>query len=191
MPEEEKKAPPVSDFMSQQLFASRSVFVYGSITQELAKDVCSQLIALAQRGPGPIRVFINSPGGHVESGDSIYDMIKFIGPKVSTIGTGWVASAGALIFLGAEKQNRFCLPNTRFLLHQPSGGIGGPPVDIEIQAREIIKMKERMNQIVAKETGQPIEKVRQDTERDYWMGADEAIAYGMLSKVVHSAQELD
>ncbi|MEO2039199.1 MAG: ATP-dependent Clp protease proteolytic subunit, partial [Martelella sp.] len=135
-------------------------------------------------------MFISSPGGHVESGDMVHDMIGFIKPTVRTIGTGWVASAGALIFVGAKPENRYCLPNTRFLLHQPSGGTRGPASDIEIQAREIIKMNERLIKIFSKATGQPEEKIAKDIDRDYWLSAEEAIEYGLVSRIVTSQSDI-
>src|SRR5271170_2257493 len=143
-------------------------------------------------GCKPIQIYVNSPGGHVESGDSIHDIIKFVRSSVPIymIGTGWVASAGALIYTAGEKKHRFCLPNTRFLLHQPMGGVQGPASDIAIEAREIIKMRERLSQIIASETGQSIERVRRDTDRNYWMSASEAIDYGLASKIVHSIEDL-
>ncbi len=172
------------------LFKSRSIFIYGPITMELAQKVCSQLVALAAASDEDIRIFVNSPGGHVESGDSIHDMIKFIKPKVWIIGTGWVASAGALIYVSVPKERRLCLANTRFLLHQPSGGTRGMASDIEIQAREIIKMNERLNKIFAAATGQPIEKIAKDTDRDYWLSAEEAKDYGLVSKIISSQAEI-
>jgi ATP-dependent Clp protease protease subunit len=119
-------------------------------------------------------------------------MIRFVDPEapVRMIGTGWVASAGALIFLAGKKERRFCLPQTRFLLHQPMGGVRGPAVDIGIEAREIVKMRERLNRLIAKETGQTYEKVALDTDRNYWMSAEEAIAYGMVSHVISNLAEL-
>lgn len=172
------------------LFKSRSIFIYGGITQELAQKVCSQLVALAAASDDDIRIFVSSPGGHVESGDSIHDMIQFIKPKVWMIGTGWVASAGALIYISVPKERRLCLTNTRFLLHQPSGGTRGMASDIEIQAREIIKMNERLNRMFAKATGQPLEKIAKDTDRDYWLSAEEAITYGLVSRIVTSVSEI-
>ena len=129
-------------------------------------------------------------GGHVEAGDTIHDMLTFVKPKVKVLGTGWVASAGAHIYLGAAKENRFCMPNTRFLLHQPLGGVHGQASDISIEAEEIIKMRERLNRIIARETGQTFEKVVADTERNFWMGAEEAKAYGLVSKIIASASEV-
>jgi ATP-dependent Clp protease protease subunit len=174
----------------KNLFDSRSVLIFGEINMELAQKVSAQLLALSLKSQDPIKVFINSPGGHVESGDTIHDMIRFVECPVKIIGTGWVASAGALIYLGAEKKNRFSLPNTRFLLHQPHGGMRGTASDIKIQAEEIIKMRERINRIIAKETGTPYEKVAKDTERDYWLSPEEAKAYGIVHKIINNAAEL-
>lgn len=147
-------------------------------------------MALAAASDEDIRIYVSSPGGHVESGNSIHDMVKFIKPKVWMIGTGWVASAGALIYVAVPKERRLCLPNTRFLLHQPSGGTRGMASDIEIQAREIIKMNERLNKIMAAATGQSIEKIAADTDRDYWLSAEEAKAYGLVSRIVTSQSEI-
>ncbi|KPF70026.1 Clp protease [beta proteobacterium AAP99] len=177
-------------FIDQKTFAARNVLVYGQITQALAKDVCGRLLALAAESSEPITMLVCSPGGHVESGDAIHDMVRFIEVPVNMIGTGWVASAGTHIFLAAPKARRFCLPNTRFLIHQPSGGAGGQATDIAIQAREIIKMRERLARIIAAETGQPVEKVQADIDRDYWMSTEEAINYGLVSKVIERRSEV-
>jgi ATP-dependent Clp protease protease subunit len=179
-----------SHVIEKHLFDARTVLITGGINQEMAKNTAARLIALAQVSSDPIDVIVSSPGGHVESGDMIHDMIRFIPAPVNMIGTGWVASAGALIFVAVPRERRFCTPNTRFLLHQPSGGAGGPATDIGIQAREILKMRARLNRIFAEATGQPVEKIEADTDRDYWMGPDEAIAYGLLGRVVASAREL-
>jgi ATP-dependent Clp protease, protease subunit len=181
--------PMTAGPVQNALFNSRTVLIFGEINMRLAERVTAQLLALAADGDKDIRVVINSPGGHVESGDTIHDMIRFCGPKVKVIGTGWVASAGASIYLGAAKENRFCLPNTRFMLHQPSGGVRGQASDIQIEADEIIKMRERMNRMIAKETGQTYEKIVKDTQRNYWMSAEEAVAYGVVSKIINSASE--
>jgi len=189
--EDDKKTElPLGKEAEANLFKSRSIFIYGGITQELAQKVCSQLVALAAASDDDIRIFVSSPGGHVESGDSIHDMIKFLKPKVWMIGTGWVASAGALIYVSVPKEQRLCLPNTRFLLHQPSGGTRGMASDIEIQAREIIKMNERLNRIFADATGQPVEKIAKDTDRDYWLSAEEAKGYGLVSRIISSQAEI-
>jgi ATP-dependent Clp protease, protease subunit len=182
---------PINE-LETRLFNQRKVLVFGAITDKVARDVTGRLLALAGDSDKPIDLYVNSPGGHVESGDTIHDMIRFVdaAAPVRIIGTGWVASAGALIFLAGVKERRFCLPNTRFLLHQPMGGVRGPATDIDIEAREIIKMRERINRIIARETGQSYEKVKHDTDRNYWMSAEEAIAYGMVGRVITSAKNL-
>lgn len=182
---------PVNELESR-LLKLRKVMIFGEIHDRLARDVTSRLLALAGESDEPIDVFINSPGGHVESGDTIHDIIRFVrcSVPVRVIGTGWVASAGAHIYLAGAKDKRFCLPQTRFLLHQPMGGVRGPAVDIGIEAKEIIKMRERLNKVISDETGQPLEKVEVDTDRNYWMSAEEAKAYGMVSKIISSPDEL-
>ena len=188
---EKKEAPePQSSPVAQALFKSRTVLIFGDVDMKMAERVSAQLLAYAAEGDGDIRVIVNSPGGHVESGDTIHDMIRFVGPRVKMIGTGWVASAGAHIYLGAKKENRFCLPFTRFLLHQPLGGVRGQASDITIEAEEILKMRERLNREIAAETGQPFEKVVTDTERNYWLSAEEAKAYGLVSRIIQSASEV-
>lgn len=177
-------AKPMALKMEENLFRSRFIFIIGQIEDKMAKNVVAQLIALSQESHDPIYVVVSSPGGHVESGDLIHDMIKFIPAPVIMIGSGWVASAGTHIFLAVPKERRLCLENTRFLIHQPSGGVGGTATDIEIQAREILRMRERLAQIISRETGQTVEKVRQDIDRDHWMTTGEAIEYGLLSRVI-------
>ena len=181
---------PINE-LEARLLRQRKVLVFGAINDKVARDVTGRLLALASEGAAPIDVYINSPGGHVESGDTIHDMIRFVDAElpVRVIGTGWVASAGALIFLAGRKERRLCLPNTRFLLHQPMGGVRGPATDIDIEAREIIKMRERINRMIALETGQSYDRVVTDTDRNYWMSAEEAIAYGLVGRVVRSASE--
>ena len=181
--------PMTAGPVQNALYKSRTVLVFGEIDMRLAERVTAQLLALAAESDKPIKVVINSPGGHVESGDTIHDMNKFCGPQVKVIGTGWVASAGAHIFLGASKENRLCLPNTRFLLHQPMGGVRGQASDIQIEAEEIVKMRERVNRMIAKETGQPYEKIVKDTQRNFWIGAEDAVAYGLVSRIISSASE--
>ena len=189
---ETKPAEALVNDLESRLFKGRKVMVFGQITDKLARDVVARILALVDESAKPIQIYVNSPGGHVESGDSIHDIIKFVRTSVPIymIGTGWVASAGALIYAAGERRFRFCLANTRFLLHQPMGGVQGPATDIDIEAREIIKMRERLSQIIATETGQSIERVRKDTDRNYWMSASEAIDYGLASKIVHSIEDL-
>jgi ATP-dependent Clp protease protease subunit len=184
---EEKQQPNV--FM-KKLFEERTILIYGEITQDLAREVSSQLLLLAAMGDEPIKIFINSQGGHVESGDTIHDMIKFVKPEVIVIGTGWVASAGITIYLAAEANNRYSLPNTRYMIHQPAGGVQGQSTEIQIEAKEIIRMRERVNRIIAEATGQPYEKIAKDTDRNFWMSADEAKDYGMVSKIIQTSDEI-
>lgn len=176
---------------ARQLYASRTVLIFGEVTTALAESVSAQLLALAAAGPEPIRVLLHSPGGHVEAGDTIHDVIRFVGPVVRMLASGWVASAGALIFAAAPHPHRLALPNTRFLLHQPLGGMGGPATDVEIEARQILLMRERLNRIFADATGQPYEKLLRDTDRNHWLSASEALEYGLVSRIVARASELD
>ena len=180
---------PEGDKIGKLYFKSRTVIVAGAINDKLAQRTVAHLLALAEDSDKPINMLISSPGGHVESGDMIHDVIKFIRPTVRTIGSGWVASAGALIFVGAKQENRFCLPNTRFLLPQPMGGVRGQASDIQIEAEEIVKMRERVNRMIAKETGQPYDKIVKDTQRNFWMGAEAAVEYGLVSKIINNATE--
>ena len=183
-------AQPPFAAVQQNLFKSRVVLIFGQIDMKLAMAVSAQLLALAHESDEDITVIVNSPGGHVEAGDTIHDMIRFIKPRVRMLGTGWVASAGCHIFLAAKPEDRFCLPNTRFLIHQPLGGTGGRATDIAIEAKEIIRMRERLNRIIARETGQPYDKVAKDTDRNYWMFAEEAREYGIVKHIVESADQL-
>ncbi|MEM6890062.1 MAG: ATP-dependent Clp protease proteolytic subunit [Pseudomonadota bacterium] len=171
-------------------FKSRNVLVTGEINDKLAQRTVTHLLALAEESDDPINMYISSPGGHVESGDMVHDVIKFIRPRVRTIGSGWVASAGALIFIGADRGDRFCLPNTRFLLHQPSGGIGGQVTDMMIQAEQLRLMRARFDKLFAEATGQTPEKIAEDTTRDFWLTTQEALDYGLVGQVIASIDEL-
>lgn len=188
--EEEKLKSLQSLQVDKHLFEARTIFIIGQITMDLARDVCARLMAMAQVSDDPITVIVSSPGGHVESGDMIHDMIRFIKPRVNILGMGWVASAGALIYVAVSKDQRFCTPNTRFLLHQPSGGAGGPATDIEIQAKEMLRMRDRLNKVFSDATGQSIKQVEKDTDRDYWMSPEEGIKYGLVGKVVNSVEDI-
>jgi ATP-dependent Clp protease, protease subunit len=178
-----------SALVKEHLFASRTVLIFGEVTTALAESVSAQLLALAGRSLEPIRIVLHSPGGHVEAGDTIHDVIRFIEPSVRILGTGWVASAGALIYSGARRENRLALPNTRFLLHQPLGGVGGPASDVEIEVRQILGMRQRLNAIFARATGQTPEKIASDTERNHWMDAGAAREYGLVGSIIESAAE--
>lgn len=180
------KPQTLPENLTNRLFDSRTIIISGEINQKLASSIVAQLIGMAADSDADITLFINSQGGHVESGDTIHDMIRFIRPRVRIIGTGWVASAGALIFVAVPVEDRYCLPNTRFLLHQPAGGAGGTASDIEIEAEEILKMRRRLNQIFAKQTDQPLEKIEKDTNRNFWLSADEAKKYGLVGHIVEN-----
>ena len=175
---------PFLDRAADALFTARTILLYGEITTKLARTVSAQLLALSAAGNEPIRMFVHSQGGHVEAGDTVFDLVRAVTPDVIMIGSGWVASAGALIYSAAKKENRYALPNTRFLLHQPLGGMGGQASDIEIEATQMVRMRERLNRIFAEATGQPYERVSVDTERNFWMSAPEARTYGLVSKIV-------
>jgi len=181
----------VTQLMQQKLLDSRSIIISGEINQTLTEKVVTQLLLLQGISDKPIKIYINSQGGHVEAADTIHDIIKFIKPEVHVIGTGWVASAGITIFLAAKKEHRYALPNTRFMIHQPLGGVRGQASDIEIEAKEIIRMLDRVNRLIADATGQTVEKVKQDTDRNYWMNPQEAIDYGIVSRVVNRYEELN
>ena len=176
--------------IEKALFDARIVMLTGEVNDGQARRVTERLFALAAQNAQPITFVISSPGGHVESGDMIHDVIRFINAPVRMLGAGWVASAGALIYCAVPREQRYCLANTRFLLHEPRGGIGGMASDVEIQAREILRMRERLNRIFSEATGQPLDKIKRDVDRDYWMLAEEAKAYGLVGRIVKSQAEL-
>ncbi len=194
MPDLEPTGNPIAEMASranvaQKLFDARTLVICGEIQSDMTRAVVEQLLALAAASDDDITLYLHSPGGHVESGDTIHDMLAFIAPKVNVIGTGWVASAGAHISLAVPREQRYCLPNTRFLLHQPAGGFGGRATDLEIEAEEILKMRARLNRVISEQTGQPIKKVEKDTERNFWMGAEAAKEYGLVGKIISTVSE--
>ncbi len=174
-----------------ELLSHRKVLIFGDINDRLARDICSRLLLLADRdASAPIDMLVSSPGGHLESGDAIHDIQRFITAPVNMIGTGWVGSAATHLYLAVPRERRFCLPNTRFLLHQPAGGTRGMAADIEIEAKEILRMRERLVRIISEETGQPIERINKDIHRNHWMMADEAIDYGMVARVIRDTRDI-
>ena len=183
---EEKKEKEPKSKLEEKFLETRTILLFGEITQKAAREVCEKLILLASLNDNDIKVIINSQGGHVEAGDTIHDMLTFVKPKVKVLGTGWVASAGALIYVAVPTENRYALRNTRFMLHQPSGGVGGQATDISIEAQEILKMRDRLNKIFSVQTGQPVERIEKDTDRNFWMSAEEAKQYGLVGKVITS-----
>lgn len=186
----EKKDSKKSDILSEKLIKSRTIIISGEINQELAAKVSTQLLILQEISNDPIKIFINSQGGHVEAGDTIHDMIKFVRPKVIMIGTGWVASAGITIYLAADKENRYSLPNTRYMIHQPSGGARGQTTDLAIEAKEILKVKLRIAKLISEATGKDLKEVEENIERNYWLDSKEAVEYGIVNKIITSYDEL-
>jgi ATP-dependent Clp protease protease subunit len=192
--EDEDRDRPTStrwtEGMRERLFKARTLIISGEVNQKLAAEVMGQLLAMSSESDEPITVFINSQGGHVESGDTIHDMVRFIKAPVRMVGTGWVASAGALIYVAVPKERRFALPNTRVLIHQPAGGSRGSAADLAIEAKEIVKMRERLNKMFAERTGQTLERIVDDTRRNFWLDAEAAVEYGLAGKIIQSADEL-
>ena len=189
--DDEKEEKKKENGMLSHLLKTRTVVLTGQVDQEMAERVISQLVVLDTESHDPIKVIITSQGGHVDSGYAIHDMLRFVESDVFCIGAGWVASIAVPILLGArKKENRLALPNTRFLLHQPSGGAGGQLQDIRIEAVEILKIREKINELISKETGQKVEKVAQDSDRNFWMSAEEALQYGLISRIVANAKDV-
>ena len=186
---EEEKAEESN--MGALILKARTVVITGQIDQDVAAKAIAQLLALNAESNDPIRVIVSSPGGHVDSGYAIHDVMKFIESPVITIGAGWVASIAVPIFFGAPKEHRYSLPGTRYLIHQPSGGAGGQASDIRIEAQEILKIRKRINALISEETGQPEDKVAKDSERNFWMSAEEALDYGLVNKIIVNASEID
>jgi len=189
--DDDEKSASVAAPIVKRLLETRTVLVCGPVSDDMARDVMAQLLVLdAQNAVKPIRVVINSPGGSVDAGYAIYDVMRFVKAPVHSICAGLAASAATVILLGAPKAHRYSLPNTRFLIHQPSTGIQGQASDVVIGAQEILKLRQKVNELLARETGKPVEKIAEDTRRDYWLSADEALEYGLISKVVANASEL-
>jgi ATP-dependent Clp protease protease subunit len=187
---EENNGERREDFLVLKILKTRTIILSGEINKNLAERVIKQLLLLEADGDGPIKVFIDSQGGESDAGFAIFDMMRFIKPRVYTIGMGLVASAGAMILLGADKEYRFGLPNSHYLIHQPLSGMRGVATDIEIHAKELERIRQKINKLIAEKTGQPLEKVEKDTDRDYWMHADEAVAYGLISAIITDRDQL-
>jgi len=183
-------AEPRNSFLEEKAFKSRTVLVFGAISDSSASDVTRRLIALDADSSAPIDMLVSSPGGHLESGDAIHDILRFISAPVNMIGTGWVGSAATHLYLGVPRERRYCTPNTRFLIHQPSGGAGGQATDIAIHAQEILKARERIAKVIARETGKPLDTVMLDIERDRWLSAEDAVAYGLVGRIIQHKSEL-
>lgn len=178
------------DLVSEKFLKTRTILLSGEINKKLAEKVISQMLLLEAENSEPVKIFIDSPGGDVDAGYAVFDMIRFIKPDVYIIGMGLVASAGALILLAAPRERRLALPNSHYLIHQPLSGIRGVATEIEIHAREIEKTRVKINRLISQETGKSIKQVEKDTDRDYWMNAEEACEYGLVSKIIANREEL-
>ena len=190
-PDSPASEPRSSSYLEEKAFKSRTLLIFGTITDVAARDATRRLIALDADSDAPIDILVSSPGGHLESGDAIHDVVRFIAAPVHMIGTGWVGSAATHLYLAVPRERRFCLPNTRFLIHQPSGGAGGPASDIAIHAQEILKARERIARTIARETGKSLDAVMSDIERDRWLSAEEAVEYGLVSRIIERKSELN
>jgi len=189
--ETEKKEIPIDKNIAKELFEDRTIIISQEIDHKLTNRIISQLLVLNKKDPKAlIKIFINSPGGSADDGFAIFDMIKFIEAPVKIIAAGLTASAATLVMLAAKKENRLAMPNARLMLHQPMSGVRGTVSDIQITAEEIIKLRERANKIISEETGQPLEKVQVDTDRDFWLSPEEAKKYGLVGKVIKSLSEI-
>ena len=188
---EQKAQESTSEVMNTKFLKTRQILLSGEVNKALAEKIVRQLLVMEADSDEPIRIYIDSPGGDVDAGYAIFDMIRFVKAPVYCIGMGLVASAGALILLAADKSRRIGLPNSHYLIHQPLSGIKGVATDIEIHAQELEKTKSKINDLIAQETGKPLEQVAKDTDRDYWLSATEAMEYGLISKVISKREELE
>ena len=186
---EEKEKQQGGDLISK-LLKTRTVMVTDEVTKKMAQQIMTQLLLLEAENNDDIKMYINSPGGDADAGFAIFDMMRFVKPKVKAICAGVAASAAVIILLGSRKENRFSLPNARVLIHQPSTGIHGTAADIQIEATEILKCREKINRLISVETGQAMEKVESDTKRNFWMSAEEALKYGLVRKIIQTSDDL-
>lgn len=188
---EQQETKPTSDIqMTEKMLQTRSIMLSGQIDKPLAERTIRALLLLEAESDEDIKMFIDSPGGDADAGYAIFDMVRFIKPKVIMIGTGLVASAAALVLLAADKKDRVALPNSNYLIHQPLSTIRGVATEIEIHARQIEKLRGKINHLISDQTGMPFERVEKDTDRDCWLDANEAVAYGLVSRIVSSRSEL-
>lgn len=186
-----KKAPEMPDPLTEKFIKTRQIILSGEINKDLAEKIVRQLLVLeADDAEKPVYIYIDSPGGDVDAGFAIFDMIRFVSCPVFLIGMGLIASAAALILLAVDKEQRLALPNSRYLIHQPSSGMRGVATDIEIHAKEMERTKAVLNKIISEQTGKSFEQVCADTNRDYWLNSSEAVEYGLVSKIVNSRKEL-
>jgi ATP-dependent Clp protease protease subunit len=187
--EKEDKKPGMDPLLDKML-KTRTIILSGEINKDLSEKTIRQLLLLEDMSDDPIRIFIDSPGGDADAGYAIFDMIRFVKPEVWTIGMGLVASAAAIIQLAAPKEHRIGFPNSHYLIHQPLSGIRGVATEIEIHAKEIDKIRGKINSLISLETGKAIGQVEKDTDRDFWMDAEGAVQYGLISRVITHRSEL-
>ncbi|MCL2758922.1 MAG: ATP-dependent Clp protease proteolytic subunit [Treponema sp.] len=188
--DQEKEKTPIFDPLAGRMLKTRTILLSGEINKDLAEKTIRQLLLLEDMNDDPIRIFIDSPGGDADAGYAIFDMIRFVKPQVWTIGMGLVASAAAIIQLASPKDRRVGLPNSHYLIHQLLSGIRGVATDIEIHAKELEKLREKINHLIAEETGNPAGQIEKDTDRDYWMTAAEAVNYGLISRIITKREKI-
>lgn len=187
----EEKKPEMGDPLAEKFLKTRQILMSGEVSEELADKICRQLLILEADSDKPIYLYIDSPGGDVYAGFAIFDTIRFINAPVYTIGMGLIASAAALILLAAPKERRLGFSNSSYLIHQPSSGMKGVATDIEIHAAELAKTRAKINEIIAEETGTALDKVSKDTDRDYWLNAEESVSYGLISRIITKRSDLE
>ncbi len=187
---EKKSNDSSAEVINAKFLKTRQIILSGEINKELAEKIIRQLLVLEADSSDPIRLYIDSPGGDADAGFSIFDMIRFINAPVYTIGIGLVASAAAIVLLASPKERRFAFPNSRYLIHQPLSGIRGVATEIEIHAQELEKMRVKINELISQESGNPVDKVQADTDRDFWMNSEEAKEYGLVNAVITKRSEM-
>lgn len=190
MPEEQKKEQVQDPALQDKLLKTRSIMVSGEINKESADTFIKQLLVLDSESNEKITVYINSPGGDVDAGYAMFDMVRFVSSPVVMVGCGLVASAAVLLYLAVGKDRRFALPDSSYLIHQPMSGMKGVATDIQIHARQMVKLRAKLDGVIAEQTGKSVEEVAKDTERDHWLDSAEAHAYGIVGKIVTRKVEL-
>lgn len=189
--EDEEKKQKTPEQFSDKFLKTRQIILTGEINKELADSIVRQLLILdSEDEKSPIYMYIDSPGGDVDAGFAIFDVIRYVKAPVYLIGMGLIASAATLVLLAVDKDRRFGLPNSRYLIHQPLGGMRGVATDIEIYAKDMEKIRAKLNKIISDQTGTALEQVTKDTDRDYWLDSDEAVKYGLISKIVNTKSDL-
>lgn len=191
MAEEEKKEQAPNPSLDDKLLGTRSIMVSGEINKQSADSFIKQMLVLDSQSSDPITVYINSPGGDVDAGYAMFDMVRFVSSPVRMVGCGLVASAATLLYLAVDKEKRYALPDSSYLIHQPMSGMEGVATDIEIHARQMEKLRAKLDGVIAAQTGKSLEEVSKDTERDYWLDSEEAKAYGIVGSIITRKSELN